>query len=84
MKEETDRNHKKELEEILNGLQCPKDFACYKSGQEKLCRAEDIGLESFLVCLEKNPADCSFSVVFGDMFFCQCPLRVYIARKLNK
>jgi hypothetical protein len=79
-----EQNHKEKVAEILDGLQCPKDFECYTSGQERLCKAEDIGLETFLVCLEKNPAACRFSVVFGGMHFCQCPLRVYIARKLNK
>lgn len=82
MKEE--QSSKEHLPKLLNGLQCPKDFLCYTSGLEKLCRAEDIGLETFLVCLEKNPPDCRFTVEFGDMYFCQCPLRVYIARKLNK
>jgi hypothetical protein len=78
------KEHKKKLEQILNGLQCPKDYVCYTSGREKLCKAEDIGLESFLVCLERNPLECTFSVHFGDMYFCQCPLRVYIARKAVK
>ena len=78
------KKHKQEIEHILNGLQCPKDFVCYTSGQEKLCEALDIGLEAFLVCLESNPRECKFSVRYGGNFFCQCPLRVYIARKLQK
>lgn len=84
MKENCENGDREQLTKILDGLQCPKDFVCYTSGLERLCRAEDIGLESFLVCLEKNPSDCRFSVIFGGMPFCQCPLRVYIARKLNK
>jgi hypothetical protein len=78
------QEHKKKVAEILDGLRCPKDFECCTSGLERLCKAEDIGLETLLVCLETNPAECRFSVLFGGMHFCQCPLRVYIARKLNK
>jgi hypothetical protein len=78
------KSHKKQITEILDGLRCPKHYTCYTSGTEELCRAEDIGLESFLVCLEKNPRDCTFSVGFGDIYFCQCPLRVYLARKVTK
>jgi hypothetical protein len=78
------KGHQKQIEKILDGLRCPKDYVCYTSGREILCRAEDIGLESFLVCLEKNPPECTFSVRFGDVYFCQCPLRVYIARKVTK
>ena len=77
------QKHKKEIEAILNGLQCSKDFVCYTSGLKKVCRAEDIGLETFLVCLEENPKACNFFVSFGGKHFCQCPLRVYIAKKLR-
>jgi hypothetical protein len=46
-----------------------------------LCKARDIGLESFLICLEENSQKCTFSVYFGAVHFCQCPLRAYIANK---
>lgn len=76
--------HHKRIEEILDGLQCPKKFACYTSEENRVCKAEDIGLESFLLCLENDSMECKFLVVFGDVRFCQCPLRVYIAKKKLK
>jgi hypothetical protein len=80
-----EQRHKKELIDILCGLQCPKGFVCYTSGQTRLCKAEDIGLDTYLVCLEKNPEACKFFfTLFGDKHFCQCPLRVYIAKKMKK
>jgi len=80
-----DEKQEKQIKEIINGLQCPKDFVCYTSGQKRLCKAEDIGLDSYLVCLEKHPKECKFfAVVFGDKHICQCPLRVYIAKKMKK
>jgi hypothetical protein len=75
---------KHEIEEIIAGLKCPKDFICYTSGLKKLCRAKDIGIESFLECLENKPTACSFSFAFGLMHLCQCPLRVYLYKKLKK
>jgi len=75
---------RKEVERIIDGMKCPKDFECCKSGLENLCRAKDIGLESFLECLEKNPQECEFSFSFGHSYFCHCPLRVYIAKKLKR
>jgi len=77
-------DRKKEIEEIIGEMKCPKDFKCYKERFEDLCKAKDIGLRSFLECLEENPYECSFSVSFGRSYFCQCPLRVYIAKKLKK
>lgn len=80
MKEE----YRKTIEEIMAGIQCPKDFKCANSGFEHLCQAKDLGLENFLVCQEKNPEMCSFALRFGDGHYCECPLRVYLRKKLNR
>lgn len=75
---------KKEIEEIIGGMKCPKDFKCYKSGFENLCKAKDFGIKSYLECLEKNPQYCKFSLSFGYSYICQYPLRVYIVKKISK
>ncbi len=75
---------RKKIEEIMAGMKCPKDFKCGKSGFERLCHARDIGIESFLDCLEDNPLSCSFALPFGLGHLCQCPLRVYLAKTLSK
>lgn len=79
-----DENHKKEIEKIIGQMQCPKGFQCYKSGFETLCKAKAIGQEQLqLVCLEKKPLECKFlSVKKG--YICECPLRIYLAKHLNK
>ena len=75
---------KRQIAEIMSQMQCPKDFECYKSGFEDLCKARDIGMEQFLVCLAENPRECKFSLPFGEGFYCNCPLRVYIAKNLRR
>ena len=75
---------RKKIEEIMAGMQCPKNFKCSEGGFEHLCKATDFGLENYLNCLEKNPGNCSFALSFGLRYFCQCPLRVYLAKKLKK
>ena len=82
MKEE----HRKKIQEIINGMQCPKNFRCAESGFENLCRAKDFGDEQRLHCLEET-SDCSFAALYDfgiKMRFCKCPLRVYLAKNLNK
>ena len=74
----------KEIEEIIGQMKCSKDFRCYQSGLEVLCKAKDIGLDTYLECMEASPQMCLFSVAFGYSHLCQCPLRVYIAKKLKK
>ena len=78
------QEHKRELEQIIGGLECPENFKCYKMGFENLCKAKDIGLESHLLCLEENSFECKFSVAFGRSYFCHCPLRVFLTKKLKK
>jgi hypothetical protein len=73
-----------EIEKIIAGMECPKDFLCYKSGFNSLCKAEDIGVDSFLVCLEEKPQECNFSRSSEHRFLCKCPLRIYIAKELKK
>lgn len=81
---EMEKGMKKQIENMIGGIECPKSFQCYKSGFDNLCRARDIGIESFLECLEKNPKACTFSMALGLMHLCRCPLRIYIAKKLQK
>ena len=75
---------KKIIEEIMAGMNCPKNFSCAESGFEILCKARDFGLDSYLECLETDPQSCSFVIPFGNAYFCQCPLRVYLGKKLKK
>ena len=79
-----EQNHKQEIEEIISQTACPKGFACHGSAFEVLCKAQDIGVESFLICLEEDPRKCKFSLPLKRGDICECPLRIYIAKKLNK
>ena len=79
-----EQDYKKQLEEIIDGLKCPKDFICYQSGFASLCKAQDIGMETFLDCLDEKSHECKFSVPTGKYYICKCPLRVYIAKNLGK
>jgi hypothetical protein len=74
----------KKINEIIDAFECPKGFSCCTEGLEKLCEAEELGPDLLLECLEENPSACSFSLHFGDRYYCECPLRIYIAKKLQK
>ena len=83
-----DKQLKKELWKIIGALKCPKDFKCYKSGLEELCKAMYVeGVASFLECREEESQECVFSkhASFDDhsFFICACPLRKYLASKMQ-
>ena len=68
------------IQEVMTGMDCPKDFTCYKSGFQNLCKARDVDLEDYLGCLELSPSRCTFSMPFGYSYLCKGPLRVFIAK----
>ena len=74
---------KKEITEIIGDLKCPKDFECHRSGFNNMCKAMDIGMETYAECMEEDP-DCLFSTKIGSFHYCKCPLRVHIAKELKK
>jgi hypothetical protein len=54
------------------------------NAQDLDCKAKDIGLETHIECLEEDSLECQFSVAFGGLYYCHCPLRIYIAKNLKK
>ncbi len=74
---------KREIEKLITLMKCDKDFQCRETGLTNLCKARYIGMDSRIECLEQNPQKCRFSLVLGCNSFCQCSLRVYIAKNLE-
>ena len=80
-----EQEYKKEIEEIIGGMKCPKDFMCYKSGLEVLCKAKsvEVGEDSHLICFQKKSRTCKL-LNRQRGYVCECPLRIYLAKKLKK
>ena len=78
------QEHMGRIEEAMAEVECPKAFACYKSGFTHLGKIEGIGANGFLECLEEDSQDCQFSLPFGSPAYCLCPVRIYIATEFNK
>ncbi|MDD5254510.1 MAG: hypothetical protein PHR11_00465 [Candidatus Omnitrophica bacterium] len=74
----------KQIKELIGNLQCPKEFRCCKLANGKLCKAEDIGCDTYIKCLEEKPQECKFALPFGYSWNCSCPLRIYIMKQLKK
>jgi len=74
---------KNEIDEITGHMDCPKSFTCVESRFENLCRVKEIVKDDLFECLEDAATNCSLSLAFGYAYFCQCPLRIFLAKKLK-
>ena len=72
------------IENIMEQMTCPKNFACLKSESKNICNTEDIGLDDYVECLDPQPTLCRFSISFGATYFCKCKMRVHLCKKLGK
>jgi len=80
-----DQDIKKKIKEIIGEIQCPhpRELCCLETGFDRTCKKKDVGMEEHFECLE-DEALCPFLVHFGRRRYCNCPLRVYICKKLGE
>jgi hypothetical protein len=76
--------HLEEIEKIIYGLRLPKNSEYYEPGVGFSCKANDVGLDAYVECLEMYSSTCPFSVSYAHSYYCKCPSRIYIAKELKK
>jgi hypothetical protein len=60
-----------------------KDGTCHKQRIESFCKARDVGMETFVECLEEDPYECPYSMLLDSVHYCKHPLRIHIAKKVK-
>jgi hypothetical protein len=80
-KKETDIRR---LEKALPGPRFLEDCKYFKPGSGFKCKARDIGLNSYIECLQIDSRTCPFSLSYAHSYYCACTLRVFIAKQLEK
>ena len=81
---EITQEHENRMETIIVEMQrgsakCQKDFQCYTSSLEKLCKIRGIGVFDMIRCASEDARCCGLSLTVGGENFCECPLRRYIS-----
>ena len=76
--------HIAHIEANMPGLKVLERCNCYKPGFGFTCEAQDVGLDSYIECLEKDSCRCPFSMSYADSHYCTSPARVYIAKEIEK
>ena len=80
---ELSQKHRKQIDEIMQRMECPKDFDCYRSGFENICQVKTVVPGKPTECLDRSRKSCVFRLSFGSGIFCQCPLRNYATKNLD-
>ena len=75
--------NKEEIEKIRGSMECSNDFKCLQTGQCPHCTANGFKLETS-VEIDGNGRPCKFLSSYGDTYFCNCPLNVYLTKNLAK
>jgi len=74
----------KKIEQLMEEIECFKDFKCVKENFNRLCQVRKFELDEHLECLENNPSRCPFAVPFIYWHMCICQMRMHIIQKLKK
>jgi hypothetical protein len=61
-----------------------KECRWFEPGRGFTCKAKDIGLYSFVQCLEEDSHECPFLVCHDNDDYCICPARVDTAKACEK
>ncbi|MCK4752133.1 MAG: hypothetical protein KAS75_01710 [Planctomycetes bacterium] len=77
-----EKEQEEKIAEIMADMQCSESFKCYKSQPADTCKTANMGIGGFARCLE-GQTGCEFSLSFGSIYLCKCPLRVYLTNTLD-
>jgi hypothetical protein len=72
------------LEKAKPGPKLLEDCRYFKSGVGFKCKTRDVGLNSYIECLEIDSHTCPFSLSYAFTYYCLCRARVFIAKQLEK
>ena len=73
-----------QIEDIMEGMDCSRDFECYRSDFENLGEVGIVGDFKMIECIEERGQTCEFGFSFGLGVICRCPLRMYIAKNYQR
>ena len=72
--------HRAKIKKLMAKVDCPRNFKCVESGGQLRCKVKDIGMDSYVKCLEVSSSNCKFLLHYGSYHFCKCPLGVYLTK----
>ena len=70
--------HIKDIGELIN--ESPEGCKYHRQSIRSLCKAKDVGLETFVECLEEDAEECPYSMLLAGVHYCKHSLRIHIAK----
>ena len=75
--------NKEEIEKIMGSMECTNDFECLQTGECPHCTVKGFKLEN-AVEVDGKGRSCKLLTAYGDTYFCNCPLNVYLTKNFAK
>ena len=73
------------IKQIMQKMKCSKNFKCYKSNFDNVCKVKATEHGDYFEIQEEKPLHiCEYAIHFGFKHYCHCPLRIFVARTLEK
>ena len=73
-----------DVQKIMEEMDCPRGFECYRSDFENLGEVGIVGDFKMIECIEERGHTCEFGFSFGLGVICKCPLRIFIAQNYHR
>ena len=67
----------------MGSMECTNDFNCLQTGQCPHCTVKGFKLEN-AVEVDGKGSSCKLLTSYGDTYFCNCPLNVYLTKNFAK
>jgi len=69
--------------DLKNKNGCDFNYRCSTQDIFNICPVKDISLDDFIQLIN-YPVSCLHSISFGYRYYCNCPVRIYIAKNYEQ
>ena len=86
---EISQEYRRQIEKIIADMKtkspkCLKNYQCYESSLEKLCRIKGVSTYDEIKCFSEEARCCGLSFPSMSKRYCNCPLRRYISVNFHR
>jgi hypothetical protein len=80
-----DEKLRQKIEPIKMQMKCPDSSSWINNENKQICKARAVGLDTYIECLEdERYHECTYNRPYSSIYLCECPARIFVAKKLGR